>query len=461
MKVNENYLKELQELANKSRLGNAKKYAKYSHLKLTYSWFEHLAEKWLEELTGFLSTTTKDTHAYDKRKIKCIRYLIHFGITSKEEIMDQVPRCPYCGELYQLPNCIDNLKNAYILAGHCGSESCKNKYVYDQTSKSVQKKYGVDNVSRLDSIQKKKERTLMKKYGVKHPQQAGEIREKSISTLREKYGVDNISQVRDIKYKKAETFKKNYGVDNIFKRYDMMRNYWMEKLGVPNPVYLKEVLLKFTHGTAEARKVYIFNKYHIVLSDLEKEFVKKVYNLVYNYNLINKKMVHLMKVNDIYFLGLKEETVDKKDKAYVPDVFFEDVIVEIKSGHTSNKEISKLFELVKLYNEAENTHIKWIYILCKGQTFRGIIRFNLATKQLDICFTKVSYDYDIMKKMYVKKFKELFQYVKIDDVVINVYMNKNINEDNFIICDIAKKKNWLFKSDYPRLVYKDYQKELQ
>lgn len=54
-------------------------------------------------------------------------------------------------------------------------------------------------------------------------------------TCQEKYGVDNVSQLDEVKKKKEETFTENYGVDNIWKSpeyYKWLHQHMLNKYGV-------------------------------------------------------------------------------------------------------------------------------------------------------------------------------------------------------------------------------------
>lgn len=59
-------------------------------------------------------------------------------------------------------------------------------------------------------------------------------RQRCKDTCEDKYGVANVSQVESIKQKKAETFTKHYGVDNIWKSpefYEWMNDFMIKKYG--------------------------------------------------------------------------------------------------------------------------------------------------------------------------------------------------------------------------------------
>ena len=80
---------------------------------------------------------------------------------------------------------------------------------------------------------------LLKKYGIKKRtiQEANKLigLPKSRKTIFDRYGVTNVSTLETIKEKKKQTFLKNYGVDNIRKHppfYDYIKKKIEEKYGV-------------------------------------------------------------------------------------------------------------------------------------------------------------------------------------------------------------------------------------
>lgn len=75
-------------------------------------------------------------------------------------------------------------------------------------------KYGVNNVSCLETVKLKKEKTTFKHYGVLNPFQSNEIKEKLRETNRQKYGYKSAMQNPDIKQKVRDFYLKNFGVIN-------------------------------------------------------------------------------------------------------------------------------------------------------------------------------------------------------------------------------------------------------
>ena len=63
---------------------------------------------------------------------------------------------------------INNLRDGYNNITVC-SKKCRYIKMKNSLQKTMIKLYGVDNISKLDSIKIKKEQTTFKNYGVKNP----------------------------------------------------------------------------------------------------------------------------------------------------------------------------------------------------------------------------------------------------------------------------------------------------
>ena len=73
------------------------------------------------------------------------------------------------------------------------------------------KKYGVDNISKLDFIKNKKEKTCLDNFDVKYPQQSNEIFLKSKKTKKEKYNNENYNNSKKRKKTNAHrNFKRKW-----------------------------------------------------------------------------------------------------------------------------------------------------------------------------------------------------------------------------------------------------------
>jgi hypothetical protein len=97
-------------------------------------------------------------------------------------------------------------------------------------------KYGVTNVSQLDSVKKQKVETVFKHWGVSNPKQSAEIQEKITQTMVERYGVPHPLQNDALKGKVKETNIHRYGVENPAQNDKVrakVRAKVLKKYGVP------------------------------------------------------------------------------------------------------------------------------------------------------------------------------------------------------------------------------------
>jgi len=114
---------------------------------------------------------------FDKRKFNIfVTYLlIKHGI----RLPDDLPICPFCqkyrawivlGDVFALQDVYDYLKrhnafdNKEVFLGlfvSCLHRQCKQTYCIKKAQQVIKKKYGVDNVSRLDEIKQKKKREIL------------------------------------------------------------------------------------------------------------------------------------------------------------------------------------------------------------------------------------------------------------------------------------------------------------
>ncbi len=162
----------------------------------------------------------------------------------------------------ELRQCIYDLVYSIRSAPVCTHESCKNKVPYMnyvdgygkycsrtcanssdekriKVKATLNRKYGVDNISQIDAVKKKRVRTFKKRYGTDNPSKCEEVKKKIMRTHEERYGghymataggkerhraavmsslgVANPSHSPDVLAKIRETTLRNYGVDNAMK----------------------------------------------------------------------------------------------------------------------------------------------------------------------------------------------------------------------------------------------------
>ena len=117
--------------------------------------------------------------------------------------INEIPKCPICGK----ETTFINISHGYHIT--CGNKKC----IYELSKISIIKKYGVDNVAKLDVVKDKIKNTFEKNYGVSNPNKCKEIRNKIKQTCLEKYGVEHHWNNDVIKEKRHQTWLKKYGVD--------------------------------------------------------------------------------------------------------------------------------------------------------------------------------------------------------------------------------------------------------
>ena len=146
--------------------------------------------------------------------------------------MEYPNKCKVCGQYTKYINSTKGYST------YCSSKCCNS----DQDKKNKTKlnnlaKYGVENISQLESVKEKKKQTsmnnwgvenpilservqkkvkksMMDRYGVEYPSQSPEIQLKYQNTMMVKYGVLHPSQLESVKEKKKQTSMNNWGVEH-------------------------------------------------------------------------------------------------------------------------------------------------------------------------------------------------------------------------------------------------------
>lgn len=141
----------------------------------------------------------------------------------KQKIID-IPKCRYCGKI--LVNHIRKIGNK-LRCPACkalgkgnpskASEEEKKKRAF-KVKQTIIKRYGVENVSQLDSVKEKKKQTLQKNYGVDSPLQSKEIYQRAIATNRKMYGTDYYTQNIEVKRKMRKYHEYESTVAPLYKQ---------------------------------------------------------------------------------------------------------------------------------------------------------------------------------------------------------------------------------------------------
>jgi hypothetical protein len=195
-------------------------------------------------------------------------------------------------------------------------------------------KYGVSNISKLESVKKKKIEKSIQKYGTENVFQSEEIKRKIRSTNLEKYGFEYPSQSNFIKDKSKITSIKNYGFDHAMKNSEYFNNrqkILFKKISFNNTdityqgsyelhfiQYSIENSIEFTNGPSipyimnDKSRIYhsdfYLPKYNLICEvkstytfndDYEENILKKQYSINSGYNflfIIDKNYIELEKI---------------------------------------------------------------------------------------------------------------------------------------------------------------------
>jgi len=262
-------------------------------------------------------------------------------------------------------------------------------------------RYGVTNVSSLESNKKAKS----EKYLAKAGEEQDEINRKRIITCQETYGVTNVSKLDDVKEKKLLTFTEHFGESNIFKRSDLMKKYWVASLGVENPKFDSEINIKRAlssiHGLINEQgfRKYIGSKEFGFLSDAEYYYAK----------MLSKHIkINRMCTNDFAI----EKVIDCKSVVVIPDITIDkNIFIEVKSSDDvfNRKIMDHILNIADLkdgqaYLFIVNWLIDWIFIVCdtKGvkmyHTFKEKKMPNFMNDFTDL--TLIENDLDVISSLF-------------------------------------------------------------
>ena len=114
-------------------------------------------------------------------------------------------QCDYCGEIYY-PTA-RNYEKVYNRGEMDCCVSCKGKKI----KKTVQERYGVDNVVYLESVREQMKETCIERYGTESPLENNLIYQKTQESLYVRYGVDNCSKMPKVVKKRESTMREKYG----------------------------------------------------------------------------------------------------------------------------------------------------------------------------------------------------------------------------------------------------------
>lgn len=153
----------------------------------------------------------------------------------------------------------------------CGKCRCKDKHWIDAHSKPQRKetiekrlstnnkKYGGNAPACSKSVVDKMKSTKKERYG----DSGFTNHEKAVKTCEERYGVVNVSQLQEVKDKKEKTCLKHHGIKNILCDGEYMKQVFMNEFGVDNPMKVESIKNRAVNTARENRNTDKWKENHL------------------------------------------------------------------------------------------------------------------------------------------------------------------------------------------------------
>ncbi len=161
-------------------------------------------KKIIEENRCNYSSVLKKKYPEFYRELKC-KNCESFAESLYLHLNKNKPKCLQCGSFTKFIDINDGYRE------FC-SNACVNKsqHTKNRIKSSFIEKYGIDNISKLDSVKSKKKSTLLKNYKTNDSFSVNNGRENARISLIKKYGTENILSVSSIREKSTETKRKKF-----------------------------------------------------------------------------------------------------------------------------------------------------------------------------------------------------------------------------------------------------------
>ena len=188
----------------------------------------------------------------------------------------------------------------------------------EKRKRTLLEKYGVENAAQFEDLKLKREKTCLEKYGCKHALQNKKVREKISQTNLEKYGASAPLQSDEIKIKIKQTCLERYGFENpnqsqIVK--DKKKKTFLKKYGVDHPWKNKQIRDKLEKTNLKKYNVKTSLSCKSVKEKIKQTNLKRygVENVFKSEDIQNKiKQTNLERYGTE--IALKSETVREKIK---------------------------------------------------------------------------------------------------------------------------------------------------
>ena len=218
----------------------------------------------------------------------------------------EVPKCPICGKF-----CKFETEGGQYYRNTCCNTLCQKEW----KRRGCLGKYGVENPSQLDWVQKKKEQTCLENYGAKIPFQTDRVKNinkeiqkskgkeiigKSQKTMLEKYGSKNPSQVKEFQRKKS--WRYYYDGERFDSKPELAYYIYLQDHNIPFTFhvekldYIKEGIKHFYYPDFKVDNKFIEIKGDHFFNEKGEPFNK--YNLEYwweKYNCMIENSVKILR----------------------------------------------------------------------------------------------------------------------------------------------------------------------
>jgi hypothetical protein len=232
----------------------------------------------------------------------------------------------------------------------------QNENVKQKFKRTNMEKYGKEYATQSIEVQEKTKKTNLEKYGTEYYLQSKDAKEKKVNTNIKKYGVKNVLQNKDINQKRINTNIERYGDPNPLKSQivqEKYKNYWRENFNVEHNMQVPEIVEK-QQKSALTYKSYTFPSGKQVLIQGYENLALDKLSTTYDEDKI---IVGASLVPKIIYKQ------NNKTKRYFPDIYinFENLIIEVKSIYTMEKELEKNLAKRKACIEQGYNFQFWIF----------------------------------------------------------------------------------------------------
>ena len=206
-------------------------------------------------------------------------------------------------------------RNIYKTGMKCSY--CKNEIKQKLLSNNNFEKYGVKNVSQLESVKKKRKLKFLETLGVEFPSQSEEVKQKTRENNLEKYGFEYPHQTKEVQEKIQKSCKK----------------YWMENYGVENATQVPKFFEKSQINSRKLKSYSFPSGKEVKIQGYEN----------YALDLLLKSYTEDEIIVGAGLVPIILYEYEDKNKRYYTDIYIpkNNLMIEVKSDYTMEKELEK------------------------------------------------------------------------------------------------------------------------